>query len=381
MTRNTANVSFYCRESKKNKDGLAPIELSLVINRKRCYVQLPRKEDPAQFKRELMSKNWSDLKDYLSAIRTRLNEIETIFVRDGQALTAESLRAYFKTGGYILYSVGDLFSDYMGILAKRVGRDITPKTYRKYEIARDKFYKVLPPSEPVSAITKAVILDYQASMNQYLDYVTTNGYCQRVKTIVQFGIDNGKIKVNPFMGIRLRKGEKSVQFLTEEEVEKIRTTDFHNESLNRVRDLFVFQAASGLSYTDMAKLVPTDYQQAPNGQYYIHDKRNKTGVFYTAVILDEGVEILKKYNFKLPILGNHKLNVYLKTIRDICGIDKPIFSHVARHTYATRCLNRGIRLEVVAKLLGHSTTRITQHYAKLLKGNILSEVQEAFEQK
>ena len=378
MTRNTANVSFYCRESKKNKDGLAPIELSLVINRKRCYVQLPRKEDPEQFKRELMSKNWSDLKDYLSAIRTRLNEIETIFVRDGQALTAESLRAYFKTGGYVLYTVGDLFSDYMGILAKRVGRDITPKTYRKYEIARDKFYKILPPSEPVSAITKAVILDYQASMNQYLDYVTTNGYCQRVKTIVQFGIDNGKIKVNPFMGIRLRKGEKSVQFLTEEEVEKIRTTDFHNESLNRVRDLFVFQAASGLSYTDMAKLVPTDFQQAPNGQYYIHDKRNKTGVFYTAVILEEGVEILKKYNFKLPILGNHKLNVYLKTIRDLCGIEKPIFSHVARHTYATRCLNRGIRLEVVAKLLGHSTTRITQHYAKLLKGNILSEVQEAF---
>ena len=378
MTRNTANVSFYCRESKKNKDGLAPIELSLVINRKRCYVQLPRKEDPAQFKRELMSKNWSDLKDYLSAIRTRLNEIETIFVRDGQALTAESLRAYFKTGGYVLYTVGDLFSDYMGILAKRVGRAITPKTYRKYEIARDKFYKILPPSEPVSAITKAVILDYQASMNQYLDYVTTNGYCQRVKTIVQFGIDNGKIKVNPFMGIRLRKGEKSVQFLTEEEVEKIRTTDFHNESLNRVRDLFVFQAASGLSYTDMAKLVPSDFQQAPNGQYYIHDKRNKTGVFYTAVILEEGVEILKKYNFKLPILGNHKLNVYLKTIRDLCGIEKPIFSHVARHTYATRCLNRGIRLEVVAKLLGHSTTRITQHYAKLLKGNILSEVQEAF---
>ena len=378
MTRNTANVSFYCRESKKNKDGLAPIELSLVINRKRCYVQLPRKEDPALFKRELMSKNWSDLKDYLSAVRTRLNEIETIFVRDGQALTAESLRAYFKTGGYVLYTVGDLFSDYMGILAKRVGRDITPKTYRKYEIARDKFYKILPPSEPVSTITKAVILDYQASMNQYLDYVTTNGYCQRVKTIVQFGIDNGKIKVNPFMGIRLRKGEKSVQFLTEEEVEKIRTTDFHNESLNRVRDLFVFQAASGLSYTDMAKLVPSDFQQAPNGQYYIHDKRNKTGVFYTAVILEEGVEILKKYSFKLPILGNHKLNVYLKTIRDICGIDKPIFSHVARHTYATRCLNRGIRLEVVAKLLGHSTTRITQHYAKLLKGNILSEVQEAF---
>ena len=378
MVRNTANVSFYCRESKKNKDGLAPIELSLIINGKRCFVQLPRKEDPAVFKREINSKKDNDLKEYLRLIRVRLNEIETTFLRDGEALTAAALKDYFKTGGYVLYTVGDLFDDYMRILEKRVNVDLKPKTYRKYEIARDKFYKILPPTEPVSAITHAVIMDYQASMNQYLDYVTTNGYCQRVKTVVQFGIDNGRMKINPFSGIKLRKGEKSVQFLTEEEVEKIRTTDFHNESLNRVRDLFVFQAASGLSYTDMEKLKPEDFRQAPNGQYYIHDKRNKTGVYYTAVILEQGVEILKKYHFKLPILGNHKMNVYLKTIRDLCGIDKPIFSHVARHTYATRCLNRGIRLEVVAKLLGHSTTRITQHYAKLLDKSILAEVEEAF---
>ena len=379
MKRNTANVSFYCRESKKNKDGTAPIELSLVINGKRCYVQLPRKEAPADFKRDLNSKKDNDLKDYLRSVRVRLNEIETTFLRDGEALTAAALRDYFKTGGYVLYTVGDLFDDFMRILAKRVDVDLKPKTYRKYEIARDKFYKILPPTEPVSAITHAVIMDYQASMNQYLDYVTTNGYCQRVKTVVQFGIDNGRMKINPFSGIKLRKGEKNVQFLTEEEVEKIRTTDFHNESLNKVRDLFVFQAASGLSYTDMAKLVPTDFQVTEDGQYYIHDKRNKTGVYYTAVILSDGVEVLKRYNFNLPIITNHKINVYLKTIRDLCGIDKPIFSHVARHTYATRCLNRGIRLEVVAKLLGHSTTRITQHYAKLLKDNIINEVKDAFD--
>ena len=379
MSRSTANVSFYCRESKKNKDGLAPIEIVIILNTRRCFIQLPRKEYPSQFKAQLKGKKRTDLIEYLDGIRVRLNEIATSFLMEGQPLTADALKAYFKTGGYVVYTIEDLFNDYMHILSKRVGKDLTAKSYRKYEIARDKFYQVISPKEPVSAITKAVILDYQASMNQYLDYVTTNGYCQRVKTIVQFGIDNGKIKINPFSGIKLRKGEKSVQFLSEEEVEKIRSTDFHNESLNRVRDLFVFQAVSGLSYTDMAKLVPTDFQITEDGQYYIHDKRNKTGVFYTAVILEQGVEILKKYHFKLPIIGNHKLNVYLKTIRDLCGIDKPIFSHVARHTYATRCLNRGIRLEVVAKLLGHSTTRITQHYAKLLQNNILSEVKDAFE--
>ena len=249
------------------------------------------------------------------------------------------LREYFRSGGFKTYTIKDLFDDYMAILLKRVGKDLTAKTYRKYEIARDKFFQVISPTEPATAITKAVIMDFMATMNQSLDYVTTNGYCQKVKTIVQFGIDNNRIKINPFSNIHLRKGEKCVQFLSEEEVSKIRDTDFHNESLNRVRDLFIFQAASGLSYSDMAKLKPEDYQQNNDGQYYIHDKRNKTGVFYTAVILADGVEILKKYNFQLPIITNHKVNVYLKTIRDLCGIQKPIFSHVARHTYATRCLN------------------------------------------
>ena len=206
MIRNTANISFYCRESKKNKDGMAPIELSLVINGKRCFVQLLRKERPKTFKSALNSKRNNDIKDYLSLVRNRLNEVETALLREEKALTADVLKGYFKTGGYLVYTIGNLFDDYMRILSKRVGKDLKPKTYRKYEIARDKFYQIISPSEPVTAITNAVILDYQASLNLYLDYVTTNGYCQRVKTVVKFGIDNGHLKVNPFAGIRLRRG-------------------------------------------------------------------------------------------------------------------------------------------------------------------------------
>ena len=378
MDRNTANVSFYCRESKKNKDGLAPVELSLIINQQRCYIQLPRKESPSSFRKAVSSKKNNELKEYLGLIQFRLYVIEMQLLKEGQPLTALVLKQYFRAGGYKIYTVGNLFDDYFAFLAKRVGKDLTAKTYRKYEIARDRFYKVISPDESVSAITNAVIMNYLASMNETLDYMTANGYCQKVKTVVRFGIDNNRIKINPFTNIHLRKAEKNVQFLTEKEVAKIKNHDFHNDSLNKVRDLFVFQAASGLSYTDMAKLVPSDFQVTENGDYYIHDKRNKTGVYYTAVILSDGVEILKKYDFKLPIISNQKTNVYLKTIRAICGIDKPLFTHVARHTYATGCLNRGIRLEVVAKLLGHSTTKLTTHYAKFVQKTIINEVQEAF---
>ena len=379
MDRNTSNVSFYCRESKKDRLGYAPIELSIIINKERCYIRLPRKEKPEEFKTLVNSKKPNDLKAYLDLTRSRLNEIETDLIRSGYAITTYTLKEYFQHGGVKKYTVGDLFREYLGILKKRVDIDLTEKTYRKYELARDRFFQILGENMPVTSITNSVILDYMASLGNTYDQVTVVGYTQKIKTVVQFALDNDRMRTNPFSTIHLRKGEKNVQYLTEDELERIRTFDTHNNSLNRVRDLFTFQASSGLSYTDMEKLSPSDFQQTTDGQYFIHDSRRKTGITYTAVILPEGVEILKKYNFKLPMISNQKMNLYLKTIQNLIGLQKPLYTHIARHTYATRCLNKGIRLEVVAKMLGHSTTKLTQHYAKLIQSSILAEVQEAFD--
>ena len=379
MDRNTSNVSFYCRESKKDRLGYAPIELSIIINKERCYIRLPRKEKPEEFKTLVNSKKPNDLKAYLDLTRSRLNEIETDLIRSGHAITTYSLKEYFQHGGVKKYTVGDLFREYLGILKKRVDIDLTEKTYRKYELARDKFFQILGENMPVTSITNSVILDYMASLGNTYDQVTVVGYTQKIKTVVQFALDNDRMRINPFSTIHLRKGEKNVQYLTEDELERIRTFDTHNNSLNKVRDRFIFQASSGLSYTDMEKLSPSDFQQTTDGQYFIHDSRRKTGITYTAVILPEGVEILKKYNFKLPMISNQKMNLYLKTIQNLIGLQKPLYTHIARHTYATRCLNKGIRLEVVAKMLGHSTTKLTQHYAKLIQSSILAEVKEAFD--
>ena len=379
MDRNTSNVSFYCRESKKDRLGYAPIELSIIINKERCYIRLPRKEKPEEFKTLVNSKKHNDLKAYLELTRSRLNEIEKDLIRSGYAITTYTHKEYFQHGGVKKYTVGDLCREYLGILKKRVDIDLTEKTYRKYELARDRFFQILGENMPVTSITNSVILDYMASLGNTYDQVTVVGYTQKIKTVVQFALDNDRMRINPFSTIHLRKGEKNVQYLTEDELERIRTFDTHNNSLNKVRDLFIFQASSGLSYTDMEKLSPSDFQQTTDGQYFIHDSRRKTGITYTAVILPEGVEILKKYNFKLPMISNQKMNQYLKTIQNPIGLQKPLYTHIARHTYATRCLNKGIRLEVVAKMLGHSTTKLTQHYAKLIQSSILADVQEAFD--
>ncbi|RYY54143.1 MAG: hypothetical protein EOO09_15320 [Chitinophagaceae bacterium] len=69
----------------------------------------------------------------------------------------------------------------------------------------------------------------------------------------------------------------------------------------------------------------------------------------------------------LPVLSNQKTNGYLKEIADVCGIDKTLSFHTARHTFATSVtLNNNVPIKTVSKMLGHSTLKQTQHYAKLL---------------
>ena len=378
MKQTTFNISFYCRKCRVNKDGTAPVEMSIIIGGERCIFSLPRKENPSEFLTMVNAKKDNDLKVYLQAVQQKVREIETEMMMHDIPLTASLLKDYFRSGGVQKYTVEDLFNEYFAILKKRIGVNLTERSFRKYELARDRLYSLVDKHKPLNVLNNSLMKNYLATLSRDFDYCTAQGYGQKIKTVCLFAIANGKMKSDPFFDISLRKGEKNVQFLEESDIKKIKRAKIENPSINKIRDLFLFQCSSGISYCDMAVLVPEDFEMTEDGQYYVHKQRAKTKNFYTSVIFPDGVEILKRYHFQLPILSNQKYNLYLKTLRDICGIDKPLHTHVARHTYATMCLNKGIRLEVVAKLLGHSTTKITTHYAKLVKKTIINEVQEAF---
>lgn len=144
--------------------------------------------------------------------------------------------------------------------------------------------------------------------------------------------------------------------------------------LKKVADCFVFQCCSGLAYTDMVQLSPEDLKHAENG-FYIQKQRQKTGTTFTAVILPMGVEIWNKYEGRLPVVSNQKMNSYLHEIEVVCGIKKSLHTHLARKSYASGLLRMGVRIEVVSKTLGHTNTRITQAaYADFLNEDIIKEV-------
>ena len=370
--RATFNINFICRQSKVGKLGKAPIEMSIIINGRRTYISLPRKEDPKDFQKLITAKRANNLKDYLEQIYKKAQESQTELARRGIIQNPTNLKEYIIHGFSDSYTIGDLFDDYFQILQKRVGIDLSKVVFRRYELVRDLFYCHIDKNKQLTEVTNSVVTDFYAKLNKQYESTTAAGMIAKLKTVIVFGIENGKLTTNPFNGIKIRKKTKDVMFLTESEIHRIQSKRMVGR-LEKVRDLFLFQCFTGLSYSDMANLTKDDFNVNNKGQVYVKKTRQKTGVLYLVVLLDDAKRIAEKYDYSLPVLSNQRYNSYLKEIKDLCHISKPLHTHIGRHTAATYLLNKGIPIETVAKILGHSDIKQTQHYAKLLDDSVFQE--------
>ena len=183
--------------------------------------------------------------------------------------------------------------------------------------------------------------------------------------------NNGILIGDPFANYKIRLEKVDRGYLTEDEIKIILKKKMVSERLEQVRDVFIFSCFSGLAYVDVANLKEDNIRKSFDGNLWIITKRQKTNTDVNVPLLDIPKMILEKYKGKLPngkvlpIISNQKLNAYLKEIADVCGIKKNLTFHLARHTFATTTtLAKGVPIETVSKMLGHTNIRQTQHYAK-----------------
>lgn len=224
----------------------------------------------------------------------------------------------------------------------------------------------------------------KANITLYDDWLHAKGYTQptvhnyhkRNKRYIHEAMKFGLLKEDPYDGEQIPRGKYAIRkYLTEEELLRIRDAEIPTETLRRVRDLFIFQAYTGISYADLAKFnFQRDVQQRGD-KFVILDCRVKTEERYFIVLLSPAIAVLQKYDFVLPIITNQQYNMRLKIVADYAGIDKNLTVHMARHTFATMCLNKGAKIENVSKMLGHTNIKTTQEYAKVLN----SEVEKEFD--
>lgn len=183
----------------------------------------------------------------------------------------------------------------------------------------------------------------------------------------------GKIDRNPYERLRkqFQRGEKeNIEYLTEDEMHQFESVILpQGSALDIAHDLFIFQAYTGLSFSDAQAFNMNDYKW--DGQRWNHiGERIKTGVPFVSSILPPALHILEKYNMQVPKMNNADYNHQLKALGLMAGIKTRLHSHLARHTFATWMLRNGAKIENVSRMLGHTNIRQTQRYAKVLAQSV-----------
>ena len=204
---------------------------------------------------------------------------------------------------------------------------------------------------------------------------TAASYMKVLRTYINDAIMHEKIDRDPSKGIKIKRGEKEqTRWLTEKEVKMIEKAKLTSGSLARVRDLFIFSCYCGLAYSDLMDF-SVEKLEKEGKNTFLYGRRRKTGQEYIVLILPKAEKILKKYDYNLPKYSNTQYNKRLKLVAKEAKIDKDISSHWGRITFGFMALNRGVRIEVVSKALGHATISETQHtYSRILKKTVVREM-------
>lgn len=368
--RTTFNISYYCRESKANKSGLSPLELSIAINGERLFINLPIKFYAKEFNKKRRPQH---IQNIVNEYHIIVNQLICDIMANGLPITSAVLREYLKTGGNKNYTVDMLVDKYLTNLRKKTNED----GYRKYELVGNYLKQELGNKQIIS-ITNGDMIDIYDRLKQTYLLATASGKMVKIKSIFQYGVDNNILRVNPCNGIKISKGTSTIKYLSVEDMDKIKQLDLCDiERLDKVRDLLLFQSSTGVAYADLVNFDSSMINKV-NDVWVYTNNRKKTGIEFTSVILPIGMKILEKYDGKLPLISNQKYNSYLKEIQRLAGIRFNLTTHILRKTYATRLLNAGINISIVAKTLGHSNTIITQKtYAKTTNNYIVNEIGNA----
>lgn len=200
--------------------------------------------------------------------------------------------------------------------------------------------------------------------------VAVNNYHKRTKMYVRQAYEKGIIEKDYYSMVHFPRGKcKERNPLSEAELMKLRTVELPSREA-RVRDLFIFSAYTGLAFCDAQAFDFFTMAEQRGDMFYIDGSRLKTGTKFYTPILPPAMEVLKRYNFQLPKISNQKGNEYLRVVKSIAGIRKPLTFHVARHSFATLSLSHDVPIEKVARMLGHTDIKTTQIYAKILKSTI-----------
>ena len=381
MARSTFKVLFYVNGSKE-KNGIVPIMGRVTINGSvaqfSCKQTIPKTLWDAKGNRAKgKSIEARDINHALDNIKAQIiKHYQRISDREAY-VTAEMVRNAYQGIGSEYETLLRAFDKDNATFQKRVGTDRVKGTYMARVRARNHVAAFIKANYKRSDLSMLELTpDFIKEFAVFLstDRGLQNGSiwtnCMWLKGVVMRAHFNGLIPKNPFAQFHISPNIKEREYLTEEELKTLMTHEFADAKLSYIRDIFVFASFTALSFVDVKELTTDDIVEV-NGEKWILSKRHKTKVPFQVKLLDIPLQIIKRYEeFQtdksvFPNLNYWSICKPLKKMIKECGITKDISFHCARHGFATLALSKGMPIESVSRVLGHTNIVTTQLYAKI----------------
>lgn len=396
--RTTFSVVFFCKKTKVNKKGKAPIYARITTSGQATEIHTQCQVEPVHWNQRLERCMLRD------AVSTQINEIIASYRANILAAYDNILKEgkdadCFAIKERLEHAVGSSrmflaeFSRCCDKRQKEVGIRITQLTANKYhqllrymaEYTKEQYKKDDLPLDSVTYEYIDGLNTFMQTAHQCRNNGAVNLLCC-LKNFILYAIRNEWIEKNPFRYYKMKIDKTNVKVpLTKEELDRLIQKRLPNERLDRIRDVFVFCCLTGLAFTDADNLRREHITTDEYGTTWIHKPREKTAVMSQIPLLPLPIELLAKYESDtelqtkgkmLPVPSNQKMNAHLKEIADLCDIPKNLTTHCARHTFATLAIEYGMPIDIIAKILGHTNTNMTRHYARISEANISREMQK-----
>ncbi|WP_368337721.1 site-specific integrase [Parabacteroides merdae] len=381
MMRSTFKVLFYVNGSKE-KNGIVPVMGRVTING--SVAQFSCKQTIAKVLWDAKGNRAKGKSKEARDINLALDNIKAQIIKHYQRL---SDREAFVTAEMVRNAFQGFVTEYETLLGafdkenesfkKRIGIDRAESSYQVRVRSRNHlaaFIKKCYRRSDVSLfeLTSDFIKEYEIylSTDAGLHNASVWSNCMWLKTIVAKAHYNGLTPRNPFAQYHVNQNVKEREYLTEDEIKMVMTHEFSNRKLAYIRDLFVFASFTALSFVDIKELTIDSIAEV-NGEKWILSKRHKTKVNFQVKLLDIPLQIIKRYErfqengFVFPNLNYWSVCKLLKRMIKECGITKNISFHCARHGFATLALSKGVPIESVSRVLGHTNIITTQRYTKI----------------
>jgi len=394
--RSTFKVLFYLKKNSLKPDGKAPVMGRITVNGEvaqfSCKLNIkPSLWDIGANRAAGKSLEAQKINQKLDNIRTQIGkQYQNICDKDNFVSAEKVKNAYLGFGDEYrtFLSVADEFNEQY---VKRVGNNLAKGTYEQFLFNRKRLENFLLDKYhvsdiPVREIELQFIQDYYNYMVEERRYAdgTISRAIFTLKQIMFTAQRRGYVRINPFTGFSFKVQTPDRGYLSEDELQRFMTVEIKYSRQRQIRDIFVFQAFTGLAFADVKKLTFDDIQTSFDGELWLIGKRKKTNTPFSVKLLPVAKQLIEQYRivakdkFVFPVPNNvNDMNNGLRLIAKECGITKRISSHLGRHTFATTvCLSQGVPIETVSRMLGHTDIRTTQIYAKITNDKISRDMAE-----